>query len=1123
MKSSQQKTLYVTDLDGTLMRGDKTLSEFTVNTLNQLIDQGMLITYATARTFESAWEITKDIHFKIPVITRNGAVFADQILKKETDISHFSEEAVSTLKKLLTGTIERVGFVTAYFDGEMAKTYRDGKLCPGLQKYVDAHANDRRMRVIGEDSDLFDGVVTYITLIADRDELQPVYEKVRNAGDWECNFQQDNYGDEYWLEIGPPNATKAKAVLKCKEELLCDRVVVFGDSVNDLSMFAVADEACVVENGIEEVKSAATVLIPSNENDGVAIYLLRQSMYNKIETWLNDVLEHKVPSEISSEIRAFCFNLYEDGDGDWSVELVGTESFDPDDEDWACDEITDFGTREEPFFWKKESGWNEVLSEVSSALKQYLENGLHADVLKSCMGVAVGFTDGNLEILYSAQSGMTQAGITDNTVMKDKIQGGLPDRDDDTQAQKRNRSAVSRRKSFEPVKKSADMRAVVIFIVALNFIACLCFWYFINRSIVADNQNPGGAQQENNVDRTSEEKEEAYVPETAMPDAASDSYTLICDGVDTGLEIFLKDCACEYNRDSIQLYSCFVDNAAVEAKGYAIYIRTPEEEMQIFPVKDYRVDENAGRLYMLWGTEVFERIQGIDFVNGINGFKLESTNSMEDLIGDAYGLELSDSDENFDDLQLEFTGLYQKDGKTLLGGKASALYHITGKRYSVGWEIDTESLRVSTKAYLADFDIHPLYAAFLRNEISVKNPFVPEDDDRYNTKLSFFDDKDYEDEHMVFWKYFSLVDVNGDGNAELVFGMSDSPSKVVYILGVQDDELICYDIHETHTSRMSYSVHDNGIVWWGQSYDGAESIYYTFNDKGKVHELIHFVREENSDSDLYYDYYYLEGNEESRVSLQSDEEYESLVSSYEGEGPKWFACEAFADIPRNPLITVITETELVEKNAKNTNELRISTSITKLWLNEDEEGAAEINAALREIYEAAEAEMEAYNQEILEEYLFEDGALQEDLDEWLLYPLDEWLAISDENYVASIEYVDANYLCLRMDGDNYVAGGAHGEYWSDYYVFDRHTGQRLFLEDFVNDSAEDIKKIVKARILAVAPYSGGEQSEDALEQDRFFLTAEGLGIHYDVYEISDYASGAFDFIIPFEMFDMKED
>lgn len=133
----QKKTLYVTDLDGTLMRNDKTLSEFTVNTLNQLINQGMLITYATARSFQSAWEITEDIHFKIPVITRNGTVCADQLSRKETEISRFSGEEVGALKKLLTGTIEQTGFVTAYFDGKMTKSYRRGEISPGFRKYVD--------------------------------------------------------------------------------------------------------------------------------------------------------------------------------------------------------------------------------------------------------------------------------------------------------------------------------------------------------------------------------------------------------------------------------------------------------------------------------------------------------------------------------------------------------------------------------------------------------------------------------------------------------------------------------------------------------------------------------------------------------------------------------------------------------------------------------------------------------------------------------------------------------------------------------------------------------------------------------------------------------------------------
>lgn len=270
------KTLYVTDLDGTLMHNDKTLSDFTISTLNQLVSQGMLITYATARSFHSAWEITKDIHFSIPVITRNGTVLADQLLKKEIEIARFSEREVAKLEEYLRGIVERLGFVTAYFNGKMTKSYQEGEKGEGLQKYLEDHDGDKRMRIVGTGESLFDGDVTYVTLIAEKNELQPIYERVSNVADWECVFQKDTYGEEYWLEICPRNSTKAKAVLKCKEMLGCDRVVVFGDSVNDLSMFEIADEAYAVSNGLEEVKEAATAVIPSNEEDGVATFLFNQ-------------------------------------------------------------------------------------------------------------------------------------------------------------------------------------------------------------------------------------------------------------------------------------------------------------------------------------------------------------------------------------------------------------------------------------------------------------------------------------------------------------------------------------------------------------------------------------------------------------------------------------------------------------------------------------------------------------------------------------------------------------------------------------------------------------------------------------------------------------------------------
>ena len=48
------------------------------------------------------------------------------------------------------------------------------------------------------------------------------------------------------------------------------RVVVFGDSVNDIPMFQIADEAYAVENALPELKKYATQIIASNEDDGVA-------------------------------------------------------------------------------------------------------------------------------------------------------------------------------------------------------------------------------------------------------------------------------------------------------------------------------------------------------------------------------------------------------------------------------------------------------------------------------------------------------------------------------------------------------------------------------------------------------------------------------------------------------------------------------------------------------------------------------------------------------------------------------------------------------------------------------------------------------------------------------------
>ena len=115
-----------------------------------------------------------------------------------------------------------------------------------------------------------------------------------------------------------------------------------------------------------------------------------------MENWLNNILEQTIPTDVV----ALNFNLYDDGDNHWSMELVGTDSFDLEDEDWRCDEVFDFGTRETPLAWKEEKPWDDILEEMIQIIKQYLEQGQYSSVLKKYLGVGIGFVDGDGELLF---------------------------------------------------------------------------------------------------------------------------------------------------------------------------------------------------------------------------------------------------------------------------------------------------------------------------------------------------------------------------------------------------------------------------------------------------------------------------------------------------------------------------------------------------------------------------------------------------------------------------------------------------------------------------------------------------------------------------------------------------
>ena len=94
------KTLYLSDLDGTLLTPAVRLSAFTAETVNRFVEGGGYFSYATARSGESSKTITEGLRVRLPVITHNGAYIVDrdtnETLYKTVFSREETEEVLST-------------------------------------------------------------------------------------------------------------------------------------------------------------------------------------------------------------------------------------------------------------------------------------------------------------------------------------------------------------------------------------------------------------------------------------------------------------------------------------------------------------------------------------------------------------------------------------------------------------------------------------------------------------------------------------------------------------------------------------------------------------------------------------------------------------------------------------------------------------------------------------------------------------------------------------------------------------------------------------------------------------------------------------------------------------------
>lgn len=266
------KTLYVTDLDGTLLTGGQYVSPKSCEIINSLTEQGLIFSYATARSLITAKKVTAGLALKSPVIVNNGAFIVDsesgEKLVKNTFSAAQAEDIFSTLTRFGIFPL-----VYSIIDGTEKFSYIPEKLTRGMTDFLNTRQGDPRHRPLSGEYCMLDGEPFYITCIDEAGSMSEAHDELKKR--YYCVYSRDIYSGDQWLEILPENATKANAILQLKECCGCDRLVVFGDGINDIPMFRAADECYAVENAAPELKEIADGIIGGNNDDSVAEFILK--------------------------------------------------------------------------------------------------------------------------------------------------------------------------------------------------------------------------------------------------------------------------------------------------------------------------------------------------------------------------------------------------------------------------------------------------------------------------------------------------------------------------------------------------------------------------------------------------------------------------------------------------------------------------------------------------------------------------------------------------------------------------------------------------------------------------------------------------------------------------------
>ncbi|WP_069997347.1 sugar-phosphatase [Cellulosilyticum sp. I15G10I2] len=255
--------LIAVDMDGTLLKEDKTISDTTKKAISNAQQKGVKVVLASGRPIEGLTKYLEELDLLSEedyVLSFNGSIVQNTKTKQVIRKHILKGEDLFELYKIA----RQIGVNIHAFSNE-------GCITPKMSKYSELEGTINGIPVIEMDYKMVDQSEDIIKIMM-VDEPEVLEEAIKKLPEYLYQKYTVVRSAPYFLEFLNKRSSKGVGIKALSDHLGIkkEQIICIGDAGNDLDMIKFAGLGVAMGNAFEEVKAAADYITKNNQEDGVA-------------------------------------------------------------------------------------------------------------------------------------------------------------------------------------------------------------------------------------------------------------------------------------------------------------------------------------------------------------------------------------------------------------------------------------------------------------------------------------------------------------------------------------------------------------------------------------------------------------------------------------------------------------------------------------------------------------------------------------------------------------------------------------------------------------------------------------------------------------------------------------